>query len=265
LKTKAATVVALVLTAALVALGAGPGARAWAADLSGAAAQEDLEDLESLDDLGDEAYLEAGQKAPDQAWDPLIGWNRGVYRFNDSLYYWVMKPVAEGYRYVVPLTARIWVKNFFLNLAMPIRFVNSLLQLKIRRAQAEFARFFFNSTYGILGFGNPASKYPELNPPPEDTGQTLGYWGIGAGPYIVWPLLGPSTLRDTFGLAGDYALYPVSYSRSLFFSVGVSTYTIVNQTSLAIGEYEAIQEAAIDPYIAIREAFVDNRRKMVAE
>ena len=265
---RAAAVLVVTLALVLSILSAPLSPKVYAGGSTGdneAGTVESLEDLDSLEDFSDEEYAQIDQETPEKAWDPLIHLNRGMYHFNDKFYYWVLKPVARGYRYVVPLTARTGVRNFFHNLGMPIRFVNSLLQLKIVRAEAELARFFVNSWVGFLGFGNPAAKYPELNPPPEDTGQTLGYWGLGAGPYIVWPFLGPSTLRDTFGLAGDYALYPVSYSRSLFFSVGVSAYVLVNQTSLVIGEYEALQRASIDPYVAIREAFVDSRRKMVAE
>lgn len=265
---KAAAVLAVTMALVLSPMVAPLLSETWAEDPPSDAEAEnldDLDELDSLEDFSDEEYAELDQAAPDEAWDPLVVLNRGMYHFNDKFYYWVLKPVARGYRYVVPLTARTWVKNFFHNLGMPIRFVNALLQLKIINAEAELARFFVNSSAGVLGFGNPAARYPELNPPPEDTGQTLGYWGLGAGPYIVWPFLGPSTLRDTFGLVGDYALYPVSYSRSLFFSVGVSAYSLVNQTSLVIGSYEAIQEAAIDPYIAIREAYVDNRKKLVDE
>jgi phospholipid-binding lipoprotein MlaA len=266
--TKAASTVAVAVMAAFFILVAHPESAVLAAEAPTASktpADEDLDDLDSLEDFSDKEYLDSESAAPQQAWDPFMGLNRGIYHFNDKLYYWVMKPVAEGYRYVVPRRGRTWIKNFFHNLAMPIRLVNSLLQLKIRRAQAEFARFFVNSTHGILGFGNPAAIYPELNPPPEDTGQTLGHWGIGPGPFLMLPFLGPSTVRDGIGLVGDYALYPVSYSRSIFFSVGVSAYVLVNQTSLVIGEYEALQRASIDPYIAIREAYVASRRKMVAE
>ena len=272
---RTALIVSVITMAALLVLSGVHSSAAWAQagpSASDASTGNDststgdlVEDLESLDDLQLDEDLEKEVPPAESAWDPLIGWNRGVYRFNDRLYYWVLKPVSQAYREVVPLPARTGVKNFFYNLAMPIRFVNCVLQLKFHNATAEIARFFFNSTRGILGFGDPARDYPELNPPPEDTGQTLGYWGIGPGPYIVWPFLGPSTLRDSFGIAGDYVLYPVSYSRSIFFSVGVSLYSIVNQTSLVIGEYEAIQKAAIDPYIAIREAFVDNRKKLAAE
>ena len=242
-----------------------PPARVWAADTSDSSVEEDFDDLDGLEDIEDDEYLREDIADDDAAWDPLVGWNRGVYTFNDKLYYWLVKPVAETYRKVLPRPARQGVRNFFHNLSVPIRFVNCLLQLKFQRANAELARFFFNSTRGVLGFGNPARHYPELNPPPEDTGQTLGYWGVGNGPYIVWPFLGPSTLRNSVGLVGDYLLNPISYSQSIFISVGVSAYVTVNQASLVIGEYEAIQEAAIDPYVAIREAYVDNREKMTAE
>jgi len=195
--------------------------------------------------------------------DPLAGWNRIMFHFNDKFYFWVLRPVSKGYRAVVPSLVRVGVKNFFTNITAPIRIVNSILQGKWKAADAEFARFLLNSTVGVLGFGNPAKKYPELDSNEEDFGQTLGAYGIGNGFYIVWPILGPSTLRDSVGLVGDFFLNPVSCVEPIEAYVGIRTYEEVNETSFIIGDYEAIKKAAIDPYEAFRDAYIQYRNSKV--
>jgi phospholipid-binding lipoprotein MlaA len=195
--------------------------------------------------------------------DPLSFWNRGMFHFNDKFYFWALKPVAKGYRAAVPSTARIGVKNFFTNLTTPIRLVNCILQWKWQAANGEFARFLLNSTVGVLGFGNPAKKYPKLNPSEEDLGQTLGAYGIGNGLYVVWPFLGPSTLRDSLGLVGDFFLNPVFYVKPMEAAVGIKAYEIVNDTSFKIGDYESLKKEAINPYDALRDIYIQHRRSKV--
>lgn len=208
--------------------------------------------------------LEEEESAP-QIRDPLERFNRGVFVFNDFFYFKALKPVARGYRFITPEPVRIGVKNFFYNLGFPVRFVNDILQIKFQRAGQDTCRFILNSTAGILGFFNPARRCPWLNQPPEDTGQTLGTWSIGNGFYIVWPLLGPSTLRDSVGLVGDYFLQPVSYVRPFYISLGTRSYEAVNDTSLSIGEYESLKESALDPYTALKDAYMQYRQKAVQE
>jgi len=198
--------------------------------------------------------------------DPIAPWNKVMYQFNDKLYYWVLKPVAKGYRAVVPHVVRNSVKNFFVNLTFPARFVNSLLQAKDRNATDELGRFLFNSTVGVLGFWDAAGRfYPNLKPVSEDLGQTLGKYRIGHGFYIVWPILGPSTLRDSIGMFGDRFLNPVTYVEPTEASLGISAYDRVNGLSFRIGDYEALKDAALDPYEAFRDAYIQYRRKKVAE
>jgi len=215
------------------------------------------DELDEFDDEFEEGKVKVS--------DPMEPWNRAMFHFNDKLYFWILKPIARGYRAVIPKPARVCVKNFFHNLTTPIRLVNSLLQGKVDAAGAELGRFVFNSTVGILGFGNPARHYPSLNPVDEDLGQTLGTYGLGNGPYIVWPILGPSTLRDSLGLAGDWFLNPVSYVEPTEKSLGIKGYEIVNETSLRIGEYESIKKASLEPYVAIRNGYIQYRRKKVEE
>ena len=215
---------------------------------------------EELDFLYGEAEEEAIHIA-----DPLAPWNIAMFHFNDKFYFWVLKPVARGYRAVMPGKVRGWVKNFFYNIRAPVRFVNCTLQGKWNAAGGELARFVVNTTVGILGFGNPAKDDPRLNPSEEDLGQTFGAYGAGNGFYIVWPFIGPSTLRDTLGLVGDRFLYPVAYVEPFEAAIAIDGYGILNETSFRIGDYEALKEAFLDPYAAIRDAYIQNRRKKVAE
>ena len=131
-------------------------------------------------------------------------------------------------------------------------------------------RFLINTTIGVVGLGDPAKEWG-FNPPEEDFGQTLAVWGAGNGAYLVWPFLGPSTVRDSFGFVGDLALDPLSYFTILFgglpleVTVPLRVGQYVNETSLRIGDYEALKEAAIDPYEAFKNAYIQYRRKKILE
>lgn len=195
--------------------------------------------------------------------DPLEGLNRVFFHVNDKLYYWVLKPVAKGYRAVVPSKIRIGFSNFFTNLLGPLRFVNCLLQGRGDAADAELVRFVMNSTVGVLGFGNPAQNYPRLILHDEDFGQTFGRWGIGHGMYIVLPVLGPSSLRDSAGLVCDFMLEPVGYVEPVESALGIWALDNINGTSFRIGDYESLKDAALDPYEAFRNAYIQHRGKEV--
>lgn len=196
--------------------------------------------------------------------DPLQAWNRAMFHFNDKLYFWLLKPAARGYKAVVPKPVRKGVKNFFHNITSPIRIVSALLQGKGRTASAELTSFLVNSTVGILGLGDPAGRWDELDASEEDIGQTLATYGIGNGFYLVWPVLGPSTLRDSVGMIGDWLLDPTKYVDPLEAS-GLWAVENVNATSFRIGDYESLKDAAIDPYISLRNAYIQNRQKKVEE
>ncbi len=196
--------------------------------------------------------------------DPLEPLNRALFVFNDKAYYWVMKPVAQGYAAIVPETARVCVRNFFRNIAMPVRFVNNLLQGKIRNAGVELARFLINTTAGIGGLFDPAKNDFHIEPKQEDLGQTLGVYGFGQGFYLVLPILGPSSLRDTVGLTGDFFLTPLAYVDDKV-AIGATVVYIENEVSLKIGDYEALTRAAVDPYVAVRDAYSQHRVERVRE
>jgi len=197
--------------------------------------------------------------------DPLSFWNRAMFHFNDKLYFWFLKPVARGYRVVIPGVVRTGVRNFFSNIFTPIRLTSCILQGKVKAGGTELARFVVNTTVGILGFGDPAQKYLNLDISDEDLGQTLGTYGIGNGFYLVWPVLGPSTLRDSIGLVGDRFLNPISYVKPVEASVAIWSYDKINETSLHIGDYESIKEAAIEPYEAFRDAYIQYRNNKVKQ
>jgi phospholipid-binding lipoprotein MlaA len=207
-----------------------------------------------------------GDAAPISIADPIEPVNRAMYTFNDKLYFWVLKPVAQGYNVVVPEGVRISVRNFFSNLGFPARFVNCLLLADIKCTGTELGRFVINTTMGIGGFFDPASL-PEINLQKQDVdfGQTLGVYGVGHGFYIMWPVLGPSSPRDTVTIVGDYFLYPVSYITPWYAWLAVRSYQEVNNTSLSIGDYESLKEAAIDPYVSIRDAYIQHRQNKINE
>jgi len=195
--------------------------------------------------------------------DPLEPINRIFFTFNDRLYFWVLKPVAKGYRYVIPEPFRVGIRNMFTNVAMPIRAVNCLLQGKIRGFGRELLRFAVNSTVGFLGFVDVAS-IGNVEPQDEDFGQTLGFFGAGPGIFINWPILGPSSIRDTFGLAGDFFADPVTYLvPKTGENIAVRGEDRVNRTSLSIGDYEALKKSALDPYVAVRDAYFQYRRAKI--
>jgi phospholipid-binding lipoprotein MlaA len=136
----------------------------------------------------------------------------------------------------------------------------------VRKSGAEFGQFFINTTAGFLGLANVAANYPELQPAKEDMGQTFAVWGFDNGAYLTLPFLGPSSLRDGLGRLGDTFLDPIWWLfDDIWQSLAIRAGEAVNETSLRIGEYEALKEAAIDPYVMIRNAYVQNRIKLIAE
>ncbi len=214
--------------------------------------------------LDDEDYFDDEPEICETC-DPLEPVNRFFFHFNDKLYFWALKPVARGYGATVPEVIRSSIKRAFKNLLMPVRLVNNLLQGDFKGSGIELSRFVINSTVGVLGMADPASEKFALHPHEEDLGQTLGVYGVGNGLYICWPFFGPSTLRDTVGMLGDSYLNPLAY---LYFSdntAGVATYggRMVNNTSLAIGDYESFIESAFDPYVALRDAYLQYRRNKI--
>ena len=225
---------------------------------------EKYKDTEKTDDVFKDEFEDVEQPVVTIS-DPLYYFNYAMYSFNDVLYLGLLEPVAKGYKAIVPTMVRQGVHNFFHNLLFPVRFVNNLLQGEIKDAGKEITIFVVNTTVGVLGFGQAAQNGLDLHTADEDLGQTLGKYSIGNGFYLVLPVFGPSTLRDALGLVGDSFLKPVNYIDPWELSVGIQVYDAVNRTSFRIGDYTALKEASLDPYIAIRNAYIQNRIKKVKE
>lgn len=253
----------IVVIGMTIVLMAASGMWGWPVDASGQADPPDTEELEFLDDLDD---LDDEEDVAQVA-DPLYYWNNAMFQVNDKLYFWVLKPVATGYKAVAPTPVRIGIKNFFYNLMTPVRFVSCLLQSKSEEAGVELGRFMVNTVFGGLGFATPADREPELKeiPPEEDVGQALGAWGVGNGFYIVWPFLGPSTLRDSSGILANMYLDPFGYINNPGVSFGSRGLEIVNNLSFRLGDYESLKEASLDPYEAFKNGYIQHRSEKISQ
>lgn len=197
-------------------------------------------------------------------YDPLEPWNRIVFEFNDRLYFWVLKPVKEGYSAVVPTDIRICIGNFFFNLGAPVRLVNNILQGRGEDAGVVLSRFLINSTLGVYGFGDVAAEEFDLEPQRADFGQTLGVYGVRGGIYICWPLLGPSNVRDTVGLVADYYAAPLQYTDlDTTGQIALRGVEFINRMSILPDVYEEMKRISLDPYVATREAYTDYRRGLI--
>jgi len=218
--------------------------------------------VDAVDEEEDLDYLEEVEPL-DEISDPLEPLNRVFFHFNDKLYLWVLEPVARGYSKVIPENARISVRNFFNNIATPIRFVNNVLQFKMKPAGNELARFGLNTTFGVLGLFDWAKDHADISMQDEDLGQTFGVWGAGPGFYLNLPFIGPSSLRDTVGYIGDSFLDPVSYVKPSIDRIAIKAGDQVNRTSLRLGDYEEIKKDAIDPYSAFRDIYYQYRKEKI--
>jgi phospholipid-binding lipoprotein MlaA len=218
------------------------------------------------DDYGNVTEEEASGGEGPRIADPIEPWNRAMYHVNDKLYFWLLKPAATGYKSVVNEDFRGIFSNFYQNIKAPVRIVNNFLQGKPGYAGTELARFLINSIVGVAGLRDCAKECFGINGRDADFGQTLGKYGVGFGFYIVWPVIGPSSPRDTVGWIGDWLLKPQTYVSSEAISpesVGLYTHEQLNYTSFHIGDYEALKQAAIDPYVSMRDAYVQYRRKAI--
>ena len=200
--------------------------------------------------------------------DPFEPVNRVTFKFNDFLYVKVMQPISNGYQKVTPDPVERGASNFFTNLGYPVRLVGNLLQLELKGAWLETERFAVNTTLGIVGVRNAADQFECLQPrQPEDVGLAFGAWGIGEGPYLVLPLIGPSNCRDLVGLVGDRAVNPLKKPFSLIeehkwqFAYD-ATEAIVRSPSL-LEMYMQLKEGAIDPYSAMKNGYAQKRRSMI--
>jgi phospholipid-binding lipoprotein MlaA len=194
--------------------------------------------------------------------DPFEPINRGIYKFNNTVDKAVIKPVARGYKAVIPSVGRIMISNFFSNLDDVVVTSNDLLQFKLVQGFSDGMRFLVNSTLGVYGLIDVASV-GGLNKHNEDFGQTMGKWGIGNGPYLVLPILGPSTLRDTFGLYGDGFISPMYQMSNMQARNRAYLLRGINRRAGFLDQEKVLDEAMIDPYQFMRDAYLLHRRSQV--
>lgn len=198
-----------------------------------------------------------------EVWDPLEPINRGIFWFNDKMYFYLMKPIARGLRVVVPEPLLLGIRNFFENLRSPVRIVNSAARGQFDWAGDETTRFLVNSTLGIGGLFDPADEHFDIKPRRGNTGITMGYYGIGSGPYLVLPFLGPSNARDGIGLLADSRMdltYHIWEHRDYWIAAGIDALTIL---ALDKDTYEGIKKDALDPYLFVRDAYAQHRQSKI--
>lgn len=194
--------------------------------------------------------------------DPIEGFNRKIFWFNDKVDQYALEPVAKGWDFIAPDPVQRGISNFFDNLRFPINTINDVLQGKPIDAGKAVGRFCVNTTVGVLGFLDPASKWG-LERHLEDFGQTLGVWGIPTGPYLVLPFLGASSPRDAAGIAADYALSVTPFFIDQFILTGARLVDTVNERSRYIKEVQDAKASAFDYYSFIRNAYFQRRKALV--
>lgn len=224
------------------------------------------------------------EEGVEEDYDPWEPFNSKIFEFNRQVDKWVLKPVAQGYNFVVPDRLQVGVHNFFYNTRFTPRFFNNLFQGKLKGAGIEAGRFLINSTVGLAGFIDVAERM-DIITPEEDTGQTLGFYGVGPGPYLVVPFLPPFTVRDFIGYLADIALNPINWlvlpiievegvpsaishpNRDTTTIIQLSTRVgdIVNERSLSLEKFQGVEEATLDLYAAVRNAYLQSRQKQIRQ
>jgi phospholipid-binding lipoprotein MlaA len=228
-------------------------------------------------------FAREGETA-DTDYDPWEPFNSVVFEFNRQVDRYVLKPVAQAYNFVLPDMVQVGIKNFYYHSRFPVRFLNNLFQGKFKGAEIEIGRFIFNTAFGFGGFVDVATD-GKLVAPEEDTGQTFGFYGAKPGPYLVLPFLPPLTIRDGIGFIGDIALNPINWlvfpivevegipsvvahknrTTSAFFQIGGRVEEIVNDRSLNLEKFQGVEEATLDLYTAVRNAYLQKRAKAIRE
>jgi phospholipid-binding lipoprotein MlaA len=228
-------------------------------------------------------FAKAGEGAGEEydPWEPV---NSNIFEFNLKLDRYVLKPVAKGYNFIMPDLAQVGVSNFFYNIRFVPRFLNNVFQGKMKGAGIELGRFVVNSTVGIAGFIDVAKKI-DLVTPEEDLGQTLGFYGVKPGPYLVLPFLPPFTVRDFVGFVGDVFLNPINWlvlpiievggvpsvidhedrMTTSFIQTGSRVGEVINDRSRNLEKFQGVEEATLDLYTAVRNAYLQKRSQAVQE
>lgn len=196
--------------------------------------------------------------------DPYEGFNRAVFKFNDKLDSAVLKPTAKGYQYVTPQFMQTGVRNFFSNLSDINVTINQFLQMKFKSGTSDAGRFVTNSTLGVGGLFDVASKFG-MRKHDEDFGQTLGYWGVGTGPYLVLPFFGPSNFRDGPARIADALTNPLFYLNEPAITWPLFTLDIVSTRADLLSAEEIVNDLGYDRYKTIRNAYLDHREFLVKD
>jgi phospholipid-binding lipoprotein MlaA len=224
------------------------------------------------------------EEAVGEEYDPWEPFNTRMFEFNRQVDRWVLKPVAQGYNFIMPDFVQVGISNMFSNLRFAPRFLNNVFQGKVKGAGIEVGRFLVNSTVGVAGFLDLATGIG-LVTPEEDTGQTFGYYSVKPGPYLVLPFLPPFTVRDLVGYVGDIFLNPVNWlvapiievnnvpsviahknrTTTTFVQMGARVGEIVNDRSLNLEKFQGVEEATLDLYTAVRNAYLQRRAKAIRE
>jgi len=194
--------------------------------------------------------------------DPWESYNRSMTKFNTAVDNAVLKPVATGYQRVTPSVVRTGVGNFFGNLGDAWSFVNNVLQAKPEGSLHSFWRVVVNTSFGLGGVLDPATSM-RLRRHSEDFGQTLGWWGVPSGPYVVLPLVGPSTLRDTAALPVDWYGWPLTYVSDVPVRYSLMTLQVVDNRARLLSVTDLLEQGALDPYSFQRDVFLQLRRNQV--
>lgn len=216
--------------------------------------------------VADEPHAGPGMPPDDDAeeidTDPYESYNRKIYRFNSAIDRAVLKPVAKAYRKITPDFVEKGVANFFRNLGEPTVIVNDLLQAKGKQFAADTGRFIVNSTVGVLGLFDVASHIG-LDKHDEDFGQTLAVWGAEDSPYFVLPFFGPRTIRDSFGLVGDWFTDPITYIKDSSVRYGVRAMATIDIRAQLLTASKVLEQASDDEYLFVREAYLQKRKQLI--
>lgn len=207
-------------------------------------------------------FVKDARGGPGARLDPWEKWNRQVFAFNEGLDKYLLKPVATVYAKVVPQFVRRSVDNVFSNAADGWSAINNILQAKPEPAFEDVVRFTTNTVFGFFGILDIASEFG-VERHHEDFGQTLGRWGFGPGAYIVWPLIGPSTVRDTIGLPLDRAASPAIFIHDGKYQFSLVGLQIINTRANLLGASQVLDDIALDKYTFVRDAYLQRRRSLV--
>lgn len=199
-----------------------------------------------------------------EVYDPLEPANRAIFTFNEYADMLLIKPLAQGYDYVVPDAGKRGVTNVLSNLSMPVVFVNSVLQGDPQNSFEALWSFILNSTFGIAGVFDFTGANTDLSVNREDFGQTLGVWGLGGGPYLVLPLLGSSNGRDLVGRGVDYAADPITYVDDDGLAIGKIALTTLDFRYRTLKLVDDVYDTSLDPYVTFRSAYDQQRRALIA-